>query len=312
MQELAHFVGHDHGWGDRTRKIVGSFLLSVVLNRTFIIDMTWPCSITHILTSNFIQWNNRILLNKNYSSINITTLTSQDYDKLMAYDKLYDVLYIQTSNIAYFNLIIQQSHLYSSLKTRFNLKHKHIHIQTLYQLLYDLLIQLKPNIKIKLNQLLKQIKPNTTLLCGQLRIGRNPTNPKDVVFPKREKMNVTVMDFLVKQSKITQSKVFITTDSNDVQYLARQTFKRSLLEINGTIAHIDRDWNYLGCASLEKTIVEFHMLSYCHTAVISKSSFGYLAVMRRSQPYKQLYLYCDGIKKINNATDYDKFVYSTC
>ncbi len=155
---------------------------------------------------------------------------------------------------------------------------------------------------------------SSPLLCGHLRIGRNPSNPKDVVFPHRERMNITVLKFL--QSR--PGRVFITTDSGEVQQLARKLFSSDtnqpsrLIEINGTIAHIDRDWNYLGCQSLEKTILDFHALSYCDLAVISKSSFGHLANMRRIYPYEELYLYCNGIRKINNPDDYNQFKYSTC
>jgi hypothetical protein len=128
-------------------------------------------------------------------------------------------------------------------------------------------------------------------------------------------MNITVLKFL--QSR--PGRIFISTDSGEVQQLARKLFSTNnknqpsrLIEINGTIAHIDRDWNYLACESLEKTILDFHALSYCHLAVISKSSFGHLAIIRRIYPYQELYLYCDGIKKINNQDDYNKYKYSTC
>ena len=152
------------------------------------------------------------------------------------------------------------------------------------------------------------------MLCGHLRIGRNPSNPKDVVFPHREQMNVTVLNFL----RARPGRVFITTDSVEVQQLARKLFSTGdgtssrLIEINGTIAHIDRDWNHVACQSLEKTILDFHALSHCHLAVISKSSFGYLAITRRRNPYEELYLYCNGIKRINHADDYNRFTYSTC
>ncbi|CAF5160770.1 unnamed protein product, partial [Rotaria sp. Silwood1] len=76
-------------------------------------------------------------------------------------------------------------------------------------------------------------------------------------------------------------------------FSTKNTEPSRLIEINGTMAHIDRDWNYLG-------------------SVISKSSFGHLAVMRRIHPFNELYLYCDGIKKINNPDDYNKYKYGTC
>ncbi|CAF3355604.1 unnamed protein product [Rotaria socialis] len=310
------------GWGDRTRKIVAAFLLSLALNRTFIIDMTWPCSIEHILTSNFISWSksSHDHMRNISSSINITSLSFNNYKILKSYHEEYSVLYIQTNNIAYFDLVARYPELYKSLFNRFRLKQEHIHIITLYPLFYELLIKLKPHLqekfdRLNLNNYLQDMNiDDSPLLCGHLRIGRNPSNPKDVVFPHREHMNITVLTFLLSRP----GRVFISTDSGEVQQLARKLFSSKinepsrLIEINGTIAHIDRDWNYLACESLEKTILDFHALSYCHLAVISKSSFGHLAAMRRINPYEELYLYCDGIKKINNADDYNKYKYSTC
>jgi hypothetical protein len=300
--------------------------------------MTWPCSIERILTSNLIPWSisSHSHIRNISSSINITKLSLKDYKMLKSFDEEYSVLYIQTNNIAYLDIIARYPQFYQSLFNRFQLKQEHIHIITLYPLFYQLLIKLKPHLQQKLDRLNLNNYPtgktesiflkfqfifcidlnidNGPLLCGHLRIGRNPSNPKDVVFPHRERMNTTVLNFLLSRP----GRVFVTTDSREVQQLARKLFSKSetnpsrLIEINGTIAHIDRDWNYLGCESLEKTILDFHALSHCDLAVISKSSFGHLAIMRRIKPYEELYLYCDGIQKINNSDDYNSYKYSTC
>ncbi|UJR38524.1 hypothetical protein I4U23_031192 [Adineta vaga] len=311
------------GWGDRTRKIVSTFLLSLVLNRTFIIDMTWPCSIEQFLTSNLISWSisSHIHIRNISSSINITSLTANDYHLLKSYHEQYSVLYIQTKSIAYFDLFSRYSIFSQLLFNQFRIKREHIQIIVLYPLFYDLLIKLKPRLQERFDQLNLNYSPKNEnqdqgpLLCGHIRIGRNPSNPKDIVFPHREKMNITVLKFLLARP----GRVFITTDSNEVLQLARKLFAKTILkessrliEINGTIAHIDRDWNYLACDSLEKTILDFHALSQCHLAVISKSSFGHLAIHRRIYPYEELYLYCNGIKRIKNQNDYNKFQYSTC
>jgi len=40
--------------------------------------------------------------------------------------------------------------------------------------------------------------------------------------------------------------------------------------------------------------------------------FSFWANMRRLKPYENLYLYCDGIKKINGPSDYDRYPYGRC
>lgn len=148
-------VGFDSGWGDRTRKIVAAFLLSLALNRTFLLDMTWPCSIEKFLTPNFVSWS--VAAHSHIrdlpSSINITSLTAKDYHLMTSYHQQYSVLHIQTKNIAYFDIIARQSQFSAALFRRFRIKREHIHINTLYPLLYELLIKLKPDLQEKFNQL---------------------------------------------------------------------------------------------------------------------------------------------------------------
>ena len=143
------------GWGDRTRKIVAAFLLSLALNRTFLLDMTWPCSIEKFLTSNFVSWS--VAAHPHIrdlpSSINITSLTAKDYHLLTSYHQQYSVLHMQTKNIAYFDIIARQSQFSAALFRRFRIKQEHIHINTLYPLLYELLIKLKPDLQEKFNRL---------------------------------------------------------------------------------------------------------------------------------------------------------------
>ena len=40
--------------------------------------------------------------------------------------------------------------------------------------------------------------------------------------------------------------------------------------------------------------------------------FSFWANMRRLKPYENLYLYCDGIKKIRGPSDYDRYPYGRC
>ncbi len=117
--------------------------------------MTWPCSIERILTSNYISWSisSHIHVRNLSSTINISSLTLKDYQLLKSDHQKYSVINIQTTNIAYFDLIARYPELYQSLDHRFRLKQEHIQIITLYPLLYQLLIKLKPHLQEKLDRL---------------------------------------------------------------------------------------------------------------------------------------------------------------
>jgi hypothetical protein len=117
--------------------------------------MTWPCSIEQILTSNLISWSisSHIHIRNDSSSINISSLSLKDYELLKFYHEKYSVINIQTTNIAYFDLIGRYSEFYQSLYNRFNLKQEHINIITLYPLFYELLIKLKSHLQEKFDRL---------------------------------------------------------------------------------------------------------------------------------------------------------------
>ena len=85
------------GWSDRLDGIMGGLAFAIIQNRKFLIDISQPCLLTHLLDSNLIKWNNN---NKNeinniyklYSIDNfkiqkeISTLNLRDY--LFKYDMI--------------------------------------------------------------------------------------------------------------------------------------------------------------------------------------------------------------------------------
>ncbi|CAF0970791.1 unnamed protein product [Didymodactylos carnosus] len=271
--------------------------------------MACPCSIEHFVTSNFIQWEIDTMSFKNYSSIYITSLTSKDYSQLKTFNEQYDILYIQTINMDNFDLISNEPDLYRSLQTRFNLHQEYINTETLYPLFYDLLIRLKPKLQSQLDVYTHR---SSGLLCAQIRTDRNLTFPNHAVFPYYEKPITKVLEFL-KSKQSSNTKILVTTDSQDVQQLVQRMLPAHyLVQIISPITHIAQYSNYSSCESLGKAIIEFHLLAECDLIITLKSSFGYFAVMRREDPFKKLFLYCYGLIQIHNTDDYNKYTYSTC
>lgn len=300
--------------------MVAIFLLSLSLNRTFLIDMSWPCSIENYIESNFIEWSinkHRFFRQHVASTIRLNQSNLRSFDDLKTFDQTYSIIEIDSKNIFFFRWIDQQAELHQSLFDRFRLQRRFIEINFVYPLFYQLLIKFKTNINNELQKFYNQRTNNVPLTCAHIRIGRNPSNPKDMIFPHREKMAQTILKFISSRS----GEIFISTDSIDVYNLSKTLFSnknsastvdRRLIEINGTIGHIDRDTVTVGCQALPKTILDFHVLSLCDFSVISKSSFSYLATLRRTEPYRDLFLYCNGIRRVRHSNDYDKFVYATC
>ncbi|CAF3403325.1 unnamed protein product [Rotaria sp. Silwood1] len=299
------------GWGDRTRKIVGAYLLSLVLNRTFIINMTWPCPITHLLEPNFIKWNQTVKNLSKRTNVTVSNLTAsdRDYGEVLLWENI-DIIYFKVKDLAYYSLLLWRDDFYRVLHLQYGLHRSKLFIHTIFTLIYELLFKLKSHPQSHMNEISEKIQ-SKSLYCAHIRIGKNPSNPNDVIFPKRERMNTSVIGFLKNISK-SNDLVFISTDSEEVQSYARKLFRSRLLTIDGIIRHIDRSGKKLACDGLEKTILDFYMISHCHTLIMSKSAFSFWANMRRLNPYDNLYLYCDGIKNIRGPGDYDRYPYGQC
>jgi hypothetical protein len=260
------------GWGDRTRKIVGAYLLALVLNRTFIINMTWPCSITHLLEPNFIQWNQTIKNPSKRTNLTINTLsaTDKDYIDILSWDNI-DIIYFKVKDLGFYSLLLWRDDLYRILHLQYGLHRSTLFLHTIFPLIYELLFKLRSHPQSHINEISEKF-PLKFLHCAHIRIGKNPSNPNDIVFPKREHMNKNVIEFLRNNSKLNET-IFVSTDSEQVQTSARKQFHSRLLSIDGIIRHIDRSGKKLACDGFEKTILDFYMISQCHTMVMSKSAF---------------------------------------
>jgi len=263
------------GWGDRTRKIVGAYLLSLVLNRTFMINMTWPCSITQFLEPNFIQWNQTIKNPSKRTNITINTLTAtdKDYGDILLWENI-DIIYFKVKDLGFYSLLLWRDDFYRILHLRYGLHRSILFLHSIFALIYELLFKLKSHPQLHFNDISENFQLKS-LRCAHIRIGKNPSNPNDIVFPKREHMNESVIEFLKNNSKLNET-VFVSTDSEQVQLYAREQFHSRLLSIDGIIRHIDRSGKKLACDGFEKTILDFYMISKCHTMVMSKSAFRFV------------------------------------
>ena len=260
------------GWGDRTRKIVGAYLLSLVLNRTFIIEMDWPCSITNFLEPNFILWNQTIKNPSKRTNLTIYTLTAndKDYSNILAWENI-DVIVMKVKDLGYYSLLLWRDDFYRVLHLQYGFHRSSLFLHSIFTLIYELLFKLKSHPQSHMNEIFAQIR-QTPLHCAHIRIGRNPSNPNDIVFPKRESMNRSVIEFLKNQSQSNEI-IFVSTDSEEVQSYARKQFHSRLLTIEGSIRHIDRSGKKLACDGFEKTLLDFYMISQCRIMIMSKSAF---------------------------------------
>jgi hypothetical protein len=295
------------GWGDRLRGILSVYILSLLTNRHFMIDMNYPCEISKVLQPNFVNWtyiqpknpNNRTRLTINtmpswqkaYRQQISDTIKTKNFPELWS---SYDDIYIST-NSDYMILAFRNNYILN--KTRDLLGRIPISqatMQNLFSLLFELLF--KPSISIhnRVNTILSA-SYHRLLICLHIRIGKNPTNPFDHAFTARGNTTKAMLDFtdnyllLNKNSSI----VFVTSDSGQAVSDVLHHYPNSSMTIVGPILHIDRfdRRSPTVCDGFIKVISDFYMLGECQLSLLSNSGFSSWANRRREKPNEGLYIY---------------------
>ncbi|XP_060553260.1 uncharacterized protein LOC132714397 [Ruditapes philippinarum] len=290
------------GTGDRQKGIVSAFLLSLLTNRTFIVDMTKPCNIETVLQVGVYNWS----LCKGY----IKTLPKQDIMKLnLLFGNRSVAKQIEnidfdsqwTAKVVLFrcnSLLIDKIRRHNYTETRLNWLQNTTNEETIHKVLHTLF---QPNQRI-LEDFVKLYNKHVhgkNLVCSHIRIGKNPTIPKDEKL-LRGSPNVTrILEFLKRYDDPKKYTIYIATDSDSVKQDAKSNLT-SYVNINRPIVHVDRRMNESvaeACEGLYTGIFEQFILSLCDTLVLTRSSFGCMsAYMRGVQD--NIFLYNPNLRKV--------------
>jgi hypothetical protein len=313
IQTLTYYCDkHCGGWGDRLRGITSSYVLSILLKRRFIIDMQYPCDLSNFLLPNLINWKsmnsittdiNYLKLNSinnkyrdelysNISSVNLTKLWSSYDHILLTTNSDYITPVLKNP---FFNLIISQLHIQSNESTQ----------DILFPFIFELLFKPTSLIIQQLDALLQRI--SYPIICMHIRLGQNPSMPKDLKLPYRESLVQHMIEFINQNLSQLHSSIFVTSDTiESLQYLQKQSTSNRILSINGPIIHIDRlnskkQSNELIYHGFLKVIADFYFLGECDITLIPRSGFSQLANHRRINQYSNLYMYCRGIHHVTDS-----------
>ncbi|CAH1784472.1 unnamed protein product [Owenia fusiformis] len=285
------------GWGDRTKAIVTGYLIALVTDRTFLIEITHPCSLDGILEPNKVQWNRE--LPKGLSTIEVkwdVERYGKEFIELVP-DKRHmnelfpeDVIVVrgQIAGVDRFKDNPVYAEKIKSLGydlSTFTQSH-------IYGVFYDLIFKLSPVMERRFQEFAQISKKHEGyhLFCAQMRMGA-PYIRYDPVINKRETASA-VWDFM-KENAHGKYKIFISTDAEDVRKEAKSIFPESIIDNEGQITHLDADNADDSCKGLQKTLLDFHALAYCDTLVVSSSSFGFGAAYRKDE-YANIYLFYNG------------------
>lgn len=304
------------GWGDRLRGILSAYVLALLSDRHFMIDMNYPCPISNVLEPNFVNWtyisfgsSNRTRLTINtmrsyetaYRDQIARTISSENFTQVWS---SYDDIYLST-NSDYMRPALNNVYMTNKTRELFgSLSISQITMQNMFPLFYELLFKPANAVQKRVDLVLSS-SLHRQLICFHIRIGKNPTNPYDHAFTKRVNTTEAMIDFTDKNFiPKNASLVFVTSDSGQAISDVLRHYSNSSMTVVGPILHIDRfdRRSSTVCEGFLKVLADFYVLGECQISLVSKSGFSNWATRRRSAPNEHLYIYNENIQQIRKTS----------
>jgi hypothetical protein len=179
VYECKFFCG---GWADRLKGIMSVYMLSLLTNRPFLIDMRTPCNLNKLIRPNNVDWrvfNKKLNLNSRENRIyrdclndfNATCLTELDY-KVITSSGDKEIFAIKT-NQDWFRHFSNSSRFKSQIiKLGFNAS-QNFKLHLVFHQFYQSLLKLAPKLEEKYIKAKKDahLTKRTKIYCAQIRIG---------------------------------------------------------------------------------------------------------------------------------------------
>ena len=196
---------------------------------------------------------------------------------------------------------------YFTMKNRLNISTDQVTQIDLFPLIFELLFQPTQIVIDQLDQLLEKTNHHSSIVCMHIRLGQNPSVPKDSKLQYRDSLVDDMISFIDRNLSHSDSLIFVTSDSDQTQKKIIEHYGQNrVLTMNGPIIHIDRynfqtDTKERLYQGFLKVIVDFYFLGECDTILKPRSGFSEWANHRRLDEYRQFYIYCRGIHRVTNA-----------
>ena len=276
------------GWGDRQKGIITTYLLAMLMNRSFSILVDKPCDFSRFLVPNEYNWMScyqyvrKIQQSKtNYSSI-------KRFMNCTAFDNCTEerVIFIRTNQIWISRLI---AHPKAVQRIPWALNKT---IAEVSKIVLEKLFRPSDVLESAIQNFTRQIGDRQKLICSHIRTGKNPTLPKDN--SRFSARNISaVFRFLKTYDDIEKYAIFIATDSENIRRLVEFNFT-NFLSTKLPIVHVDRITKQqatVACTGLFAVLLEQHILSRCDLLLLTRSNMGAMAAYMSSKSQKLYILY---------------------
>ena len=274
------------GLADRERGIISTFLLALLTNRTFVIDIDKPCELEQFLVPNLYNWTRC----KSFiqSLPGNETKTIKMLNNRMGYPKLFntshssEITAANSPKVLYFRVNsapLQRIFSATNIKTTVPWL-KDFTIRELVVILFNILFVPGDRLTAALDSF-QRMKQNHLLQCAHFRYGYSDDFPQDQIIERqRGRFNTSaVSSFFIRnaQDRHMESSVFIATDSSDI-HRQMESRHKNYIRLNATISHIDFSDS---CEGQYSAILDQFALTQCDVLVLSSSGFGSLAAYLR-------------------------------
>ncbi|XP_067652373.1 uncharacterized protein [Haliotis asinina] len=283
------------GYADRQKGIVASYVISVMTGRGFGIELNKPCELSNFLHPNEVNWT----VSPEIHGFKSDTCSKLDSGAHYMRVKLStdDVSKIFPENITYltFNTDFVQ-YLKQNAKYRNNLGWMvNASLSEIYAKSWRTLFCLKDDLQKDLDKFLSLVPRNYSLICAQIRMGKNPSIPKDSETRNDPESINTIWEFLHHYNDTSKYKIFVSTDSENMWNESFRLFPNNSVTIPGVIAHVDKSPR---CEGFRKVILDQEALSHCDTLLITNSGVGRIAAFLRQREDN---LYCFMNRKLTKC-----------
>ena len=294
------------GWGDRQHGIFSAYLLSLVTNRTFKVEMDSPCPLWKLYHPRILNWKLNETELHGLTSTHVYALNNRTFResmKVIDFNDEYpqDVVYL-TTNYDYFYTLKVNPHYHNIFRKSVRGRPRPILFADLWQTIF----KFNKRVIRKYTKALNKVKKHK-LVCAHIRFGRNPTIPADIEVRNTLSTIKPLWKFLDKYNNRNRYRIFVASDWQGFRDKVFNMYSNVTIDIDGDIIHIDKmtsskkknetDENLADpCSGFEKVIADQHVLSKCDILLLTYSVFGKAAAyLRRSN--HDLYLMENGTIK---------------
>ncbi|OWF47930.1 hypothetical protein KP79_PYT15552 [Mizuhopecten yessoensis] len=272
------------GWSDRISGILSTYVLAILTNRQFLINVDNPCPLENYFESKLYDWRyNKTLLGHKPSS-NYYLKDDQGWKIMKILLTAKSAKPIKDFFTAHVSFVRINWDMTREFRKFYHVENyvpwiTRLHFADIYRYIFDIFFQPKPFLLDIIDTVQKSKHKNATF-CAHLRIGRSSTLPNDNVRTKPEHIHI-MLDFIETIDK-SKHDLFLATDSEKILHEFETKYsKNSILTVPGRITHIDQTKTGDVCDGFQKQLLDFLFLRTCDKLVICESGFSMMAAYWR-------------------------------